>query len=95
MYLLTNANFLFDSKKKKFPPKRKLPPIRKLHTSVHIEQPGYRGFVNKKCGDPPLTKHTNLTKYLTAHILTGDQCENDCKNVPTKMINIHWIRLAG
>ena len=47
--------------------------VKVINTSAYLQQPDNRGFVNKKCVDPPNIRPTpRLTKSLTAHISRGE-----------------------
>ena len=52
--------------------------MKAINTSVYIQQPGYRGFVN----NPPNSLY--LTKYLHAHISRGD-------NVTQSPYTLHFL----
>ena len=58
--------------------------MKAINTSVYIQQPGYRGFVNNPPYSLYLTGPPPLTKYPHAHISRGD-------NVTQSQYTLHFL----
>ena len=74
IFLFTNLCKLFINAHVFISNIRNPPYVKAMNTSDCMQQPGNRGFVNKKCGDVTrqIYERTHRTKYLTAHISRGD-----------------------
>ena len=60
------VNFYFFINADVFIRKKRIPTYMKaIHTSVYIQQPGHRGFINKNCGDPPNIRTNAPPKYIS------------------------------